>query len=501
MRRNAKHTVTCYDAGPLYACLGPCSLFMFDPITTLTQAYHSDPVHYFHALKGLSDFIWLDSGRPVSTQGRYDIFCAEANSKVFIDNQGTHWLNEHGAEQEISLAQFDDWVNEHSKPPAEPSQSALGQTLPFIGGIVGYMGYAWQNTEFKLPIREDYTGNPAELFAFNWALVIDHQNQSACLVSAGGEPDTNHELERISALLSAAENNVAAQSGAGITDNFTCSQFTADTTREQYHAAINDIHEYILAGDCYQVNFAQRFSAEFKGELDTAYLKLRAATPSPFSAYFKTAKNPILSLSPERFLAFDGKQVITQPIKGSSPRGRTPEEDSALAQALLASEKNRAENVMIVDLLRNDLSQCCKPFSVKAPKLFELQTFANVHHLVSTVTGELDEDYDAFTLFKKSFPGGSITGAPKKRAMEIIAELERHSRGVYCGSVAYFSRNGKADSSITIRTLQADGDRLYCWGGGGIVLDSEAGQEFDETLFKVSKLMAALNTDTIADGP
>ena len=494
MRRNAKHTVTCYDAQPLYACLGPCSLFMFDPITTLAQAYHSDPVHYFHALNGLSDFIWLDSGRPASTQGRYDIFCAEAKSKVIIDSQGKHWLNEQGAKQAISPMQFDKWVSKHTKPTVHQNQSA--QALPFIGGIIGYMGYAWQNTEYKLPISEDYTGNIAELFAFDWALVIDHQNQSACLVDASSTPETVHELERISALLSSAENNFAAQNGNGITGNFSCSQFTADTTREQYHAAIDDIHEYILSGDCYQVNFAQRFSAEFKGELDTAYLKLRAATPSPFSAYFKTAKNPILSLSPERFLAFDGKQVLTQPIKGSSPRGRTPEEDAALAQALLASEKNRAENVMIVDLLRNDLSQCCKPFSVKVPKLFELQTFANVHHLVSTVTGELENDCDAFTLFKKSFPGGSITGAPKKRAMEIIAELEPHSRGVYCGSVAYFSRNGKADSSITIRTLQADGNRLYCWGGGGIVLDSEANQEFDESLFKVRKLMAALNPDT-----
>lgn len=472
---------------------------MFDPITTLAQAYHSDPVHYFHALRGLSDFIWLDSGRPVSTQGRFDIFCAEATSKVTVDNQGQHWLHEQGRQRAISPAQLDEWIEEQTQSGGILTPNELSHSLPFIGGVIGYMGYAWQNLEYKLPIHDEYSGNIAEFFAFDWALIIDHQYERATLVSTTSTHDKSrqHTLDRISTLLLAPPKlNTSADNNYGISERFCCGEFQPDITREQYLNAISDIHEYILAGDCYQVNFAQRFSAAFEGELDLAYLILREATPSPFSAYFKTAQNPVLSLSPERFLAFDGKHVVTQPIKGSSPRGENREEDSALAEALLASEKNRAENVMIVDLLRNDLSQCCKPFSVKVPKLFELQTFANVHHLVSTVTGELNDEYDAFTLFKKSFPGGSITGAPKKRAMEIIAELEPHDRGVYCGSVAYFSRNGKADSSITIRTLQADGNRLFCWGGGGIVLDSDATQEFDESVFKVNKLMRALNART-----
>lgn len=456
---------------------------MFAPITALTQAYHSDPVHYFHALKSLSDFVWLDSGRPESSQGRYDIFCALATSKFIIDRDGKHWLYKHGQRQASSPSLLEQWVSEHTTLEGMHQQlpDSNLQGLPFVGGVIGCMGYSWQNPQFQLPLNAPYSGNLAEFYAFNWALLIDHETKTATLV--GDE----QAITAIAKLLAAPSHTEKPF--------FQCSAFKADISRSQYLNAIAAIHEYILAGDCYQVNYAQRFSASYQGDLDLAYLKLRNATPSPFSAYFKCAQNPVLSLSPERFLAFDGAQVLTQPIKGSSPRGQDPNEDAALAEALLNSEKNRAENVMIVDLLRNDLSQCCKPFSVKVPKLFELQSFANVHHLVSTVVGELEQDCQAFTLFKRSFPGGSITGAPKKRAMEIIAELEPHNRGTYCGSIAYFSRNGKADSSITIRTLQADGEQLYCWGGGGIVLDSVADKEYEESLFKVDKLMRALSTE------
>lgn len=455
---------------------------MFDPITTLTQPFSSDPVHYFLALKDLSDFIWLDSGRPFGTQGRFDIFCAEAATQITLDSTGQHWLHKNNGCTAISEQAFEEWISSNSAPANnyDPSLKEALQALPFIGGIVGFTAYAWRNTDFGISTPYRYTGDIAHFYSFEWALVIDHHSQSATLVGA------SKAITKIAQHLANAKRSP--------TGRFACSSFEPDIAAENYLAAIHDIHEYILAGDCYQVNFAQRFHAKFQGDLDSAYLRLREATPSPFSAYFKNTKNPILSLSPERFLAFEGASVLTQPIKGSSARGATPEEDAALAEALINSEKNRAENVMIVDLLRNDLSQCCKPFSVKVPRIFELQTFANVHHLVSTVIGELEENITAFDLFKRSFPGGSITGAPKKRAMEIIDELETEDRGAYCGSIVYFSRNGKADSSITIRTLQAEGGSLYCWGGGGIVLDSNAHQEYEESLFKVQKLMRALSS-------
>ena len=266
-----------------------------------------------------------------------------------------------------------------------------------------------------------------------------------------------------------------------------------DLSVEAYHKAIERIQDYIQAGDCYQVNFAQRFRAPCSGDPWVAYCALREACPTPFSG-FQSLPNDgaVLSLSPERFVRVSERQVETRPIKGTRPRGVTPEEDAAHATELLASPKDRAENLMIVDLLRNDLGRSCRTGSVSVPELFSLESYPNVHHLVSSVTGTLADDKDALDLIAGSFPGGSITGAPKIRAMQIIDELEPTRRGLYCGSLVYLDVRGEMDSSIAIRSLLVKDGQVCCWGGGGIVADSQWEAEYQESLTKVRVLLQTL---------
>ncbi|AMD00206.1 Aminodeoxychorismate synthase component 1 [Halomonas chromatireducens] len=241
---------------------------------------------------------------------------------------------------------------------------------------------------------------------------------------------------------------------------------------------------------------AQRFSAPFAGDLWAAYQRLRLATPTPFSGYLAWDEQAILSLSPERFLLCDEEGLVeTRPIKGTRPRGATPEEDLRLAEALSISLKDRAENVMIVDLLRNDLGRVCRPGSVRVPQLCGLESYANVHHLVSIVCGELAAGKRPLDLLAAAFPGGSITGAPKVRAMQIIDELEPSRRSVYCGSLGYVDVRGRMDTSIAIRTAVADAGRLHLWGGGGLVADSDVNDEYTETLDKIRHLMTALTAE------
>ena len=269
--------------------------------------------------------------------------------------------------------------------------------------------------------------------------------------------------------------------------------FQSDTSEAEYLQCFARIQAYIQAGDCYQVNYAQRFRAGYQGSPWTAYQALRAACPTPFSGYQTLPDGgAIISLSPERFLRISEGQVETRPIKGTRPRHTDAERDKAQADALLGSSKDRAENLMIVDLLRNDLGRSCTVGSVRVPELFALESYPNVHHLVSAVTGELAADKDALDLIAGSFPGGSITGAPKIRAMQIIDELEPTRRALYCGSLLYLDVRGEMDSSIAIRSLLAKDGQISCWGGGGIVADSNGQAEYQESITKVRVLLETL---------
>jgi para-aminobenzoate synthetase component 1 len=263
-----------------------------------------------------------------------------------------------------------------------------------------------------------------------------------------------------------------------------------------YHQAFNRIRDYIREGDCYQVNLAQRFQAPCTGDPWLGYRRLRAINPAPFAAYLNLPFGQVLSSSPERFLEVRGGHVETRPIKGTRPRQSDPAADAAQAGELAACGKDRAENLMIVDLLRNDLGKVCVPGSVETSRLFEVESFANVHHLVSTVTGRLAPGLDAIDLLRAAFPGGSITGAPKLRAMEIIEELEPDRRGVYCGAIGYLGFNGDMDTNIAIRTVVITAGQAHCWAGGGIVADSEWQAEYQECLDKASPMLRLLASDS-----
>jgi para-aminobenzoate synthetase component 1 len=269
-------------------------------------------------------------------------------------------------------------------------------------------------------------------------------------------------------------------------------RFRADLSIDAYRHGIERIQTYIQAGDCYQVNFTQRFRAGYSGDAWAAYCALREACPTPYAGFVALDDGAIASLSPERFLRLHQGHVETRPIKGTRPRGGDEHSDAEQAQALLASEKDRAENLMIVDLLRNDLGRSCRVGSVRVPELFALESYPNVHHLVSCVTGELADHHDAFDLLAGSFPGGSITGAPKIRAMQIIDELEPTRRAIYCGSLLYIDVRGEMDSSIAIRTLLIRDGQVSCWGGGGIVADSDWQAEYQESIDKVKVLLQTL---------
>jgi para-aminobenzoate synthetase component I len=264
-------------------------------------------------------------------------------------------------------------------------------------------------------------------------------------------------------------------------------------THRGYLDAVSRVRDYIIAGDIFQANLSQRLEVPLEEDPWHLYRRLREVNPAPFAAYLEFDGTAVASASPERFLRLEESgKVETRPIKGTRPRGLSPLHDAALSQSLADSEKDRAENLMIVDLLRNDLSRTCLPGSVRVPELFALEHYPTVHHLVSTVTGQMRPGAGATDLLAAAFPGGSITGAPKVRAMEIIAELEPSRRGVYCGSIGYLSITGAMDTSIVIRTLVALGGRAYFSVGGGIVADSDPEQEYRETLDKGRALVNAL---------
>jgi len=271
-------------------------------------------------------------------------------------------------------------------------------------------------------------------------------------------------------------------------------QIQTNFSKESYQSAVKKVKNFILEGDIFEANISQRFMLQLskKVEAFNLFRRLYEMNPAPFSAYLFFGDTVLVSASPERFLKLTGDQIETRPIKGTRRRGKSQEEDLQIANELIASEKDQAENVMIVDLLRNDLSRVCEDHSVKVPKLCGLESYTTVHHLVSVVTGKLQAQYNAVDLLKAAFPGGSITGAPKIRAMEIIAEIEPTKRGPYCGSIGYIGFNGDMDTSIIIRTYAIKNNVVTFQAGGAIVVDSDPLLEYEETLTKVKALRSAL---------
>ena len=363
--------------------------------------------------------------------------------------------------------------------------------LPFSGGALGTFSYDLGRRIEKLPATaaKDISLPEMNVGLYDWALLFCYQSQTWSLVHYHGEAALKSRLADIESRLSAHRQDETVNKAV-----FSLSRdWQAQITKDEYRDKFDRVQEYLHSGDCYQINLTQRFEAEYRGDEWQAYLKLRASNKAPFSAFIRLEQHAILSISPERFIKLNGDAIETKPIKGTMARASDIEADRAAAAMLAASEKDRAENLMIVDLLRNDIGKVASPGSVRVPHLFAIESFPAVHHLVSTVTATLALPNTPCDLLRAAFPGGSITGAPKIRAMEIIEELEPSRRSLYCGSIGYISQDRQMDTSITIRTLVAEPPHLYCWAGGGIVADSRVDAEYQESYDKVSKILPILS--------
>jgi para-aminobenzoate synthetase component 1 len=384
------------------------------------------------------------------------------------------------------LKQVQQIVNQHVAYPQIPS--------PFKSGAVGYFSYDLARYLEKIPTMaiNDIQLPEMAVGLYFHTLILDHQRQRCWLICPADEQQQwvsffKARVERV------GSERQHQQLGFQLTQ-----PWQSNMSAIEYEQKFHQVQQFLLDGDCYQINLTQRFQASYQGDEFCAYLALKQANDAPFSAFMRLTDHTIMSVSPERFLQVLDQQVQTKPIKGTLPRSTDIVEDQQRQQQLATSAKDRAENLMIVDLLRNDISRVCQAGSVKVPQLFAVESFPAVHHLVSTITGTLKPDASAHDLLAAAFPGGSITGAPKIRAMEIIEQLEPQRRSIYCGSIGYISADGNMDTSITIRTLVAKNNTVYCWAGGGVVADSTAQSEYQESFDKVSKILPVLDSLTIA---
>jgi para-aminobenzoate synthetase component 1 len=387
---------------------------------------------------------------------------------------------------------------------AEVRVERPAEAPPLIAGAIGYFAHDLGRFVERIPecTVDDAPVADCHLGFYGAVLAIDHVSGRAW-VSAIGAPETDPAAaqrlarRRAEGLAQLVQGRAPERKASGRRQGVL--SLASGFTREEYLRAVQRAKEYIAAGDIYQVNLSQRLHARLATDPFSLYRRLQQSNPAPFAAYFATPEAAIVSCSPERFLEVRGREVETRPIKGTRPRGATPEEDARLAAELLASEKDRAENVMIVDLERNDLGRVCEFGSVHVPELFAVESYATVHHLVSTVRGRLRPGTTALDCLRASFPGGSITGAPKVRSMEIIEELEPTRRGVYTGAIGYLCFSGDMDVNIVIRTLVIKGKTAYFQVGGGIVADSDPEAEYQETIDKGQALAAALAAEAGAE--
>lgn len=497
--------------------------------------YHRDSGRLLALMTECRGLVMLDSGLGNHPDGRYDIISAwpavewrsqrDDTLAIKLSQRAagqTHWQPLDSQRPHSLFSLLRDWLQQQ-----RPAASVLQQlaVLPFCGGLIGYLGYHTTQTardglnpahypaQHPAPSAAEQVGAFGKLKAdkdvaqalhgvadaqvgyYPWGIVVDHQLQKSWLFQLPGITPTlqqqirklEHKIYNYPNLEPTAPAIQAANEqkpGFRLTESY-----RALTSRAAYAEAFDQIKEWIYAGDCYQVNLAIAFKARYQGDPVVAYQQLRERSQSPFSAFIRLERGAVLSLSPERFLAVKDSQVTTQPIKGTRPRSDDPVLDARMRTALQESAKDRAENLMIVDLLRNDLGTICETGSVRTPELFALHSFSQVHHLVSTVTGTLPPGTSPLLLLERAFPGGSITGAPKIRAMQIIGALEPVQRSVYCGSIFHHDFNGRLDSSISIRTLLCSGEHIFCWAGGGIVADSVCDEEYQECHDKVSALI------------
>ncbi len=430
-----------------------------------------------------NQIIFLDSSSDDSELGHYSII---------VFNPFIRFISK---DNKIKIFKNENWEAskgdplENIKALMEEYKQNKESHLPFSGGGVGYFSYDLAHQIEKLPrTAEDDTDIPDVVLNFyNGAIIYDHQKKETYYsdydIDGKGLDRFNYIQKKIDSDKLIDEEFDDFQLQSEITSNF---------SKKEYLESITKIKDYIRDGDIYQANMTQRFSADIKGNPLHLYEKLRMKNPAPFSAYMDLGDIKVLSSSPERFIEVRNKIIRARPIKGTMPRGRNKEEDLLNKEILMSSEKDHAELLMIVDLERNDLGRVSKIGTVKVPELFKLETYATVFHLVSTVEAELLDNMDIKTLFEGIFPGGSITGAPKIRSMQIIDELEPTQRNIYTGSIGYLDFSGDLDLNIVIRTMVIKNNIVRFQVGGGIVWDSNEEMEYQETLDKGKALFDTL---------
>ena len=453
---------------------------------------------------------FLDSGMETPSAAKRGFRYAELGRYSFVGSQPFLIFRSKGANLQFN---WRDRVEQRSGDPFDALREILNRfqsaslpgALPVIGGV-GYLGYPLRCFIEELPAAaHDDLKLPDCYFAFYDAIVaFDHLTNRVylCRSNANNGFVNRHQqqIEKLRSILQ-SENYLSQLCLAEFkshASHFMKSPIRSSFSKADYLSTVQRAKAYIAAGDIYQVNLSQRLSTSTDLPPAELYARLRQLSPVPYGAYLHCGDFHILSASPERFLHFSPscRTVETRPIKGTRPRGLTPELDRKLAAELLHSEKDLAELLMIVDLERNDLGRVCEIASVRVPERVALESYSNIHHLVATVRGTLRRDADRIDLLKSCFPGGSITGAPKIRAMELIDELEPTNRGVYTGAIGYFGFDGTMDFNIAIRTCILKNGCAYFHVGGGIVADSEPEAEYQETLDKASSWMAALETST-----
>lgn len=442
-----------------------------------------DPLQAFSAIRNMPYSLFLDSADPAHPGSRYSYVMGfpietieSKNGKTMVTNWDQR-LSLPGDPFDIVRQRLSDWVARADHVPNLP---------PFQGGAAGYFGYDLGRTIENIP--EEALDNPdipdMAVGLYDQVYAYDNKTGKGWIIThAKNDRDAKRKQEFMLAQISKRTSDPV----------YTPSVFDwrSSDSQKTYCEKVGRVIEYIRAGDIFQANISQRFEAELPVNYDTFghYIVLREVNPAPFAGFMNLGNITVSSASPERFLNVDTRgEVTTMPIKGTRPHVSDPALDRQYREDLLNSEKDRAENIMIVDLLRNDLSKVCQPDSISAHNLCQLETFASVHHLVSTVRGTLRKDKDALSLLRACFPGGSITGAPKIRAMEIIEEIEPTRRGPYCGSMACVGFDGHMDSNILIRTLVFEKGKVSFQAGGGIVADSDPEAEYQETLHKAEAI-------------
>lgn len=429
--------------------------------------YYPDLQKKYNQVSHLPGFVLLESRD--RNRGRYDIVSAFPYERIVIQPNSSTIDHQLDYIRTLTIANLSDL------------------NLPFQGGAIGYISYdfgACLKGIKSTPQPNLYSMPLLNLGLYDWAIITDHYLKKTTLYLGNQQPSTRGNTEEFLALWN---NPKVIEKTCKLTQ-----EITPLMSKEHYMGSFNQIKNDLKKGRSYQVNFTQPYQARFKGDPWAFYQKISRKNPVPFSAYLELEEGQILSFSPERFLLYENEYLLTSPIKGTIRRSKNAETDEQLKLELLRSAKNRAENVMIVDLLRNDLGKLAQPGSVEVLNLCELQSYNGVHHLVSTIQAKSLKHINPIDLFLSCFPGGSITGAPKLESMRVISEQEIYSRGLYCGSIAYFSRHGRFDSSIAIRTLVAHNNILHLAAGGGIVIDSEDEDEYRECSIKLKAIIDGL---------